>query len=119
MYEGDSFTSLQKLAATAESMGVSAPDASAFLLAERLDALLLTGDGYLRKQSEARGVTVCGVLWVLDMLVWHEVIDCAGAIRSLQQMLERGARLPPAECERRVGKWEEDEKIRPREVPRF
>jgi len=115
MYGGDGFTSLQTLAKTAATMGVSVPDASAFLLARKLKAVLLTGDGDLRKQSKARGVTVCGVLWVLDMLVWHDAITFELAADSLTAMLEKGARLPEGECARRFRAWGEGRNIQPSE----
>ena len=116
MYEGDKFEAIQAVANMAEEMGVSPPDASAFLLAQKLEAVLLTGDGDLRKQATARGITVFGVLWVLDMLVWNDVIDFQMASDSLREMLEKGARLPEGECDRRSQAWKEERKIRPREV---
>jgi len=116
MFESGGFEELQAITDVGNEMGVSVPDASAFLLAEKLDAVLLTGDGDLRKQATARGVTVCGVLWVLDMLLWEDVIDFGKAISSLQEMLDHGARLPAKECRRRTQAWEDEKKIRPREV---
>lgn len=116
MYEAGSFEALQSLADAAADLGVSGPDASAYILADRLGAVLLTGDGGLRREAATRGVAVCGVLWIIDMLLWKDVIAFEAASASLRQMLERGARLPKVECERRCSAWADGRKIRPRQV---
>lgn len=115
-YEATGGRSMQAVSDASVLMGVSVPDASAFLLAAALDAVLLTGDGALRKGATERGVQVCGVLWILDMLVWNDVIDFQTADRSLRAMLEHAARLPASECERRLNSWSRSRKIRPRRV---
>lgn len=116
MFESGGFEEIQAMSDLAGEMGVSVPDVSAFLLAEKLEAVLLTGDGDLRRHATARGVTVCGVLWVLDMLLWGDMIDFEMALDSLRAMLGKGARLPTNECQRRTQAWEDGKKIRPREV---
>lgn len=113
-YEEKGNRSMQAVYEASEQMGVSFPDASAYLLATTLEAVLLTGDGALRKGATQGGVQVCGVLWILDMLLWHDVIDFQTADRGLNAMLEHAARLPPNECERRLNSWAKGRKIRPR-----
>jgi predicted nucleic acid-binding protein len=115
-YEEKGTRSMQAVYEASEEMRVSFPDASAYLLATTLEAVLLTGDGTLRKGATERGLQVCGVLWILDMLLWNEVIDFQTADRSLRAMLEHAARLPSSECERRLNSWSKSRKIRPRRV---
>jgi len=65
----------------------------------------VTGDNSLRKAAEAEGVTVRGVLWVLDELVAAAAVTPARAAEGLRTMLAQGARLPSDECRRRLGAW--------------
>lgn len=83
----------------------SLADVSCYLVAKAQGKPLLTGDGRLRKQAAKDGLDVHGALWLLDQLVRHEVIATAHAAASLQAMLNAGARLPKAECDKRFGDW--------------
>lgn len=84
----------------------SLADVSCYLVAKAQGVPLLTGDGRLRKQAAADGVQVHGALWLLDQLVDHAIIAPAHAAAALQAMLDAGARLPRAECERRFAAWQ-------------
>jgi hypothetical protein len=110
---------VQRLAALANlsrELKVSIPDASAVHLAETLDqAFLLTSDGTLRLGAERRGLEVRGLLWVLDLLVWHDVLSCADARTALAAVLAANSRQPLHECERRQESWATGKKIKPRE----
>ena len=83
----------------------SLADVSCYFLAQQTGHPLLTGDGKLRKQASKDGVEVLGVLWVLDQLVEHGVVDPARAAEALNAMLQHGARLPSAECHQRSTRW--------------
>lgn len=93
---------------------VSIPDATALLLAENLEALLLTGDGPLRRLAEQRAQEVRGTLWILDTLVWEEVLTFSEAISALDSILKYGARLPIDKCSQRNSAWKQRRKIKPR-----
>ena len=80
-------------------------DVSCYFLAQQTGNPLLTGDGKLRRQAKQDGIEVHGVLWLLDRLIEHLVIDTQTAARGLQAMLDQGARLPKAECEERLQAW--------------
>lgn len=83
----------------------SLADVSCYFLAQQTGNPLLTGDGKLRRQAKQDGIEVHGVLWLLDRLIEHLVIDTQTAARGLQAMLDQGARLPKAECEERLQAW--------------
>jgi len=83
----------------------SLADLSCYQLAQQTGRPLLTGDGRLRKQAKADGLQVHGVLWLLDQLVAHQVIGPKNAAGHLQSMLDSGARLPAAECQKRLTLW--------------
>ena len=109
-------TKLAALAAISRELGVSIPDASAVQLVESLDkGFLLTSDGTLRLGAEARGLEVRGLLWVLDLLVWHDVVTFAEAIKALSTVLAANSRQPAHECEKRRDAWNAGKKIKPRE----
>lgn len=83
----------------------SLADVSCYLVAKTQGMPLLTGDGRLRKQAAREGVQVYGALWLLDELVAQQVIPAARAAAGLLAMLEKGSRLPQAECLQRLEKW--------------
>jgi predicted nucleic acid-binding protein len=96
---------LEVVALRARYRRVSANDLFALVLARALGVTLLTGDRHLRKVAEQEGVEVHGTLSVLDEMVRLGVVAPAGAAEALERMLERGSRLPKAECRRRLRKW--------------
>jgi hypothetical protein len=76
----------------------SVNDLAAYELARDLGAVLLTGDGNLRKLAQASRVACHRTLWLLDEIVRFKSASpfaCAGA---LQRMLDQGSRLPVSEC---------------------
>lgn len=101
--EGAAVTALFEL--TVQHNNSALADVSCYFVAKEKGLPLLTGDGQLRKQATKDGVEVRGALWLLDQLVEHEVIASNHAAAALQAMLDAGARLPQAECEKRFGDW--------------
>jgi rRNA-processing protein FCF1 len=83
----------------------SLADVSCYQLAQQTKHPLLTGDGRLRKQAKTDGLQVHGALWLLDQLVVHQTIKTKEAAKGLQSMLASGARLPDADCLKRLTLW--------------
>ena len=83
----------------------SLADVSCYHLAKQTGRPLLTGDGRLRKQALADGLEVHGALWLLDQMVAHQIIERKNAAQCLQSMLTSGARLPEADCQKRLSLW--------------
>lgn len=96
---------LALLSLRAELANPSLADLSCFYLAAENGWTLLTGDKAVRKSCVDRGVEVHGVLWLLDKLHEHQILDGAALSDGLAAMLEQGARLPEAECQRRLKVW--------------
>lgn len=84
----------------------SLADMSCYFLAKKSGLPLLTGDGQLRRLAVNERVEVRGVLWLLDQMVEHAVIEARRAAEALRTMLQRNARLPAAECQIRLERWE-------------
>ncbi len=72
------------------SGGPDLNDCSVLFLAQKLGALLLTGDKPLRIEAERRRIEVHGTLWILDQLVAESVIAPTNAAASLRGLLDTG-----------------------------
>jgi predicted nucleic acid-binding protein len=84
---------------------VSTNDLFALVLARTQKAALLTGDRHLTEAADQEGVTAHGTLWVLDEMVRLAVVAPVQVAQALERMLERGSRLPRAECHKRLQQW--------------
>jgi len=84
---------------------LSVVDLAAFLLAKTFGVQLLTGDRNLNELARSQGLSVHGVLWVLDEMVLHQILASSRASGALQKMLDNGARLPRVECQKRFDQW--------------
>jgi predicted nucleic acid-binding protein len=80
-------------------------DLFALALAKADKAILLTGDGNLRKAADEEGVEVHGTLWLLDRMVEQQAISRARAATALETMVKCRSRLPKHEVERRLRRW--------------
>jgi predicted nucleic acid-binding protein len=86
--------------------GLSLEDASVLFLASHEGAILLTGDGALRRCASERGIAVHGMLWVLDQLVARKVLAAGVAADRLERLQKVGlSRLPKEECNQRIRRW--------------
>lgn len=84
---------------------LSLEDCSVWQIAGQLNAILLTGDGALRKKAAAAGLEVHGSLWLLDELVEQSLLDHSGACASLRKLIQKNPRLPKAACQFRIKQW--------------
>jgi len=84
---------------------ISGQDTFALVLAQVLDATLLTGDHHLRQAADAERLAVHGTLWVLEEMVRLGVVPPRYAAQALQRMLAQGRRLPQNECHKRIRRW--------------
>ncbi len=97
---------LQAALLSAEHRHLSLGDCTALIAARMTQSVLLTGDAGLRRLAHQQGITVHGVLWVLDELEAAELLSYSALAASLRQMLTAGARLPVDECDIRLKRWE-------------
>ena len=86
--------------------GPDVNDCSVLFLAGKLDAVLLTGDRALRRESEVRRVEVHGTIWIFDQMIEAGKIDPVDAARKLQDLLDSGRFLPQEICQKRIQMWE-------------
>ena len=84
---------------------LSVADVEALVIARADNAVLLTGDGSLRKAALDAGVDVRGVIGELKRLVAAVIIDPPGALTALEHIVASGSRLPPREVEAARQQW--------------
>jgi hypothetical protein len=100
---GEQVIEVMEMAAVHRAPSVN--DLFALVLARARAALLLTGDGALRRLAESEGLEVHGTLWLLDELVRLAIVTPVQAAEGLECMLRRDSRLPEGECRRRLRRW--------------
>ncbi len=91
--------------AAEEDTRLSVQDWSVLFYAQKKDGLLLTGDKRLRTLAKQKGITVCGVLWILDELVERIHLTPKDAHTFLQELQVKNKRLPADECSKRLKMW--------------
>lgn len=84
---------------------LSVIDISAFLVARELSGILLSGDRRLIQLAHSHGVEAHGLLWLLDEMIYHEVLASRKAASALESIITLGARLPEEECRQRLAIW--------------
>ena len=82
---------------------LSLPDSFALALAKTNAWTLLSGDRGLRELAEEEGVACHGVLWLLDRIFEHRVIDRSELYAGLDKIAAHPrCRLPRAEVRKRL-----------------
>lgn len=87
------------------SSGLSFEDCSVWHYANKLDGILLSGDGRLRKQAIANGISVRGILYIFDQLLLNDLITFEYAIEKIEELFEINPRLPIQSKNERVLSW--------------
>jgi rRNA-processing protein FCF1 len=85
--------------------GLSFEDCSVWYYAVKMNGILLSGDGRLRKMAVANGINVKGILYVFDQLLLHQVISFECAIEKLNFLHSINSRLPIIAINERLFHW--------------
>lgn len=93
-------------AASKENTRLSEQDWSALYYAQKLNAILMTGDKRLKELALAKDIPVCGILWILDELLKQVILVHAEAVDYLKDLMQKNKWLPLHECEARLKEWE-------------
>jgi predicted nucleic acid-binding protein len=96
---------------------LSYTDHSVLFLAERLNAIVVTGDNLLRKLCEKRQLTVHGILWLFDQFVDKKCLTPNDAAQVLRKLIAYNRRLPKQESQQRIRDWELTTPIQTLETP--
>ena len=90
---------------TETNPGLSFTDASVLEAATRRDASILSSDKSLRNESNRRGITVRGLLWVLEELYIHKIIELDMLIENLRAYPTVNRRAPKSDIENMIKKY--------------
>ncbi|MCO5069035.1 MAG: hypothetical protein M9910_10205 [Kiritimatiellae bacterium] len=101
------YEELQEVARVEREVGNKAKfnDCSVLYLAEKIDAMMLSGDKALRNAGKARQIEVHGTLWIFDLLIEKGLLSGKVAAAKLDSLIRNDRHLPRAECEQRFRKW--------------
>lgn len=88
-----------------QNRSLSPSDKSVFSLARELDAIILTGDGLLRKISGIQKIEVHGIIWLLDRFIAMKLVSKKKALAQLKHLMVYNKRLPIEDCERKILEW--------------
>lgn len=86
--------------------GLSFEDCSVWYYSKKMNGILLTGDGKLRKQARKDEIEVKGIIYIFDELLAQGLISYEIAILRMRQLIQLNMRLPEAEIEKRLIEWE-------------
>jgi predicted nucleic acid-binding protein len=98
--ELESITALQST-----HRALSIADCSVLFYANRLQAVVLTGDSRLRREATDAGLDVHGTVWVFDELIAQGLLAEKVAAGKLEELFAVNPRLPREDCERRIHRW--------------
>ena len=102
---GEEVEDAQALSEKRQALSLS--DCFALCLAHRADHLLLSGDGAMRDEAEARRVRCHGLLWLLDELRAHQPESGRALLEGLRAIHDHPrCRLPKLEVTRRLRAWQ-------------
>ncbi|TDH18248.1 hypothetical protein EXU57_24020 [Segetibacter sp. 3557_3] len=85
--------------------GLSLTDAAVLEAATRRGATILSSDKSLRNESTRRGITVRGLLWILEEMFRQEIISKDVLIEKLQLYTTVNLRAPRVEVENLIAKY--------------
>lgn len=88
-----------------QQAGLSYEDCSTWYFAKKMDGILVTGDGKLRKKASASGVEVRGMIYIIEQIKEQKLLSTANCLEKLRLLTELNDRLPMNEIENRIQIW--------------
>jgi rRNA maturation endonuclease Nob1 len=85
--------------------GLSLTDASVLDLATRLNATVLSSDKSLRNESQRRGLTVRGVLWIVEELHCKQILTLEAMLEKLKAYPEMNRWAPRSHIDALIKKY--------------
>ncbi len=85
--------------------GLSYEDCSTWYFAQKMDGILVTGDGKLRTKARASGVEVRGMIYIIEQIKQQGLLPTVDCIEKLRLLRELNDRLPMNEIENRIQTW--------------
>jgi predicted nucleic acid-binding protein len=85
--------------------GLSDADHSVVFIAEKMSALVISGDSLVRKTCKERHLDVHGILWIIDECVRSNHLTTKQAHGKLTSLMAYNKWLPIKDCEERLKRW--------------
>ncbi|MEI6594163.1 MAG: hypothetical protein WCO28_01285 [Bacteroidota bacterium] len=85
--------------------GLSFEDCSVWYYTQKLEGILITGDGKLRKKVSETGIEVKGIIFIIEEMKKQKKITVKHAINKLTELKELNIRLPQNEIDHRIELW--------------
>ncbi len=101
--KAEEYSEIMKL----QTKNLSFEDCSIWHYTKKLNGILLSGDGNLRKIAKSAGLEVKGIFFIFDQLVYNKIISFISAIEKLNKLRTINTRLPQEEIEKRIKAWSE------------
>lgn len=92
-----------------EHIELPVQDVSVDFLSRKHDTTILSNDGPLRELADSSRIEYHKTLWLLEMMVQHEILLPRDAGVALGSMLDNKRWLPRPECENLIAKWKSEE----------
>jgi hypothetical protein len=96
---------LQEVINLAAPRALELADKSVAWLSLQLAAIVLTGDGPLRKFCQTKHLEVRGIIWFFDAIVEKGLMSPLSAAEKMESLLRFNSRLPKDECCHRIQQW--------------
>ena len=93
---------------TNENNGLSFEDCSVWYFAQKMDGVLITGDGNLRKKAKAAGIDVKGIIFIIDEIKSQNILTTETCIAKMQALHRLNDRLPKNEIIKRIALWQKE-----------
>jgi rRNA-processing protein FCF1 len=93
---------------TEQHSGLSIEDCSAWYFAQKLDGILVTGDGKLRAKARASGIDVRGIIYIIEQIKEQQLLPVISCVQKLRLLKTLNDRLPIAEIDNRILAWENE-----------
>jgi len=87
------------------SSGLSFEDCSVWYYSKKMNGILVTGDGKLRKTARKDGIEVRGTIFILDELLRQQLISFPIARAKIRLLYELNSRLPEEALTKRIEAW--------------
>lgn len=88
-----------------QQAGLSFEDCSTWYFAKKMDGILVTGDGKLRKKASDSGVEVRGMIYIIEQIKEQKLLSVKVCIEKLNLLKKLNDRLPMIEIEKKIQIW--------------
>jgi hypothetical protein len=98
-------TELAEVADLVAPRALELADKTVVWLSLQINAIVISGDGPLRRFCETKKLEVRGILWLFEQFIDKKLLTQNLAAEKMLHLIQFNGRLPREECERRIRAW--------------